>query len=85
LAAVTISSVIMKTAAYCQDVTTVSGIFAHIGSGLAMLLNVVLATGAAVPKELIWHFLFLVTDGREKTLGWVLQDWNIEYVSYDLG
>jgi hypothetical protein len=84
LAAAVLASVLLNAATYYQDVSGVTGLFAIMGTGLATTLDLIAATGAAVGKELIWHLSFLVTDGKEKTLGFLLHDRNIEYVSHYL-
>lgn len=84
LAAAVFGSMLLNTAAYYQDVAGLTGILAFMGSGLATTLDVIAVAGSGVFKELIWHASFVITDGREKTIGLVLQDRNVEFVSHYL-
>lgn len=84
LASAVFASVLLNATAYYQNVSGLTGYLSYIGTGLATTLDLVGAAGTAVFKELIWHGSFLVTDGKEKTVGVLLGDRNIEFVSHYL-
>ncbi|MCF3650402.1 hypothetical protein [Synoicihabitans lomoniglobus] len=78
------TALLLNTIEYYQGLSGMTGYLGYVGSGIATAIDATVATGAAVVKEISWHVFYLLTDGKEKTFGWLTRSQELEYVSHYL-
>ncbi len=84
IASAALTAVFLNTVEYYQGLSGVAGLVGQVGAGLATAIDYLTATGSFVFNELLWHGLFMATEGKEKALGWFTQDKSLEYLSHYL-
>ncbi len=79
------TSVLLNAVLYYQGLAGgIAGWIGYVGSGAAKAIDFVVKVGAGAVKEVAWHLFFLLTDGKEKTLGWLTSSQPVEDLSHYL-
>ncbi len=84
LASAVFIALLLNSVNYYQAVSGLTGYIGYLGSALSTALDYVSAAGVAIFKQLSWHLFFMLTDGKEKTLGLLADSRSLEYVSHYL-
>ena len=78
------TSLFLNTVEFYQGLSGIAGLMGYVGSALTTVLDTLAAAGAAFFKEVIWHVVYLVTDGKEKTIGLLTNSRPVEDLSHYL-
>ncbi len=78
-----VTALLLNTVEYYQGLSGLAGLLGYLGSGLATAVDY-FAAGSAFLKEMIWHAFYLLTDGKETTIGLLTHSQPIEDLSHYL-
>lgn len=68
-----------------QSLAGLAGWLGWLGSGLSQVIDTVISVGAGILKEVVWHVVFMLTDGKEKTIGLLTRNQPVEDLAHYLG
>ena len=84
LASAVFSLLLLNSVQYYQNLSSLTGVLGYLGSALATAIDMVAVAGSAVIKEVLWHAVLMLTDGKEKTLGLLTHSRELESLSHYL-